>query len=377
MTNVFYRSNINEIGGLETFFYEMGLKYDYDMVLIYDRIHPKQLERLEKVMPCIKYEDQHFKCDKLFICNNDVRILDTVEAKEVIQMIHGMFKSLGIEPNVDPRVTKRIAVSQAAADEYYELTGIMPEVVRNPLNKKELDDVLFLISATRLSSEKGGERMVKLANLLKKANKKFIWFILTNDIVYDFPENVYKIEPTLDIMPWLLTVKGKGYGVQLSDSEGDSYFTRECQSLGIPLLITPVKSFFEQDLEDGKNCYVLPFDMRNIDIEKICNKIPEVEPYIRGDNWSDYLVHNISTYKEDIKMKYKVEALSAFKEYDLRPKELDHVPVAGETFEVDKIRLDILLGNNSYNVAFVKVVEEEPTDEEVKEEPKKSRTRKK
>lgn len=367
MKNVIYLSNLCKIGGLETFIYELAKKYDYDITLMYNRADENQLKRLIKLIPCIQYNKQQFKCKRLFV-NNETSILDTVEANEVIQMIHGLYKTQGIEPNLDPRVNSRIAVSKAAANEYYELTGIMPRVYYNPLTITDDDKspVLYLISATRLTSEKGGDRMLKLANMLDKNNIKYIWLVFTNDEVYEFTNNMVKLKPTLDIRPYIASIKGKGYGVQLSDCEGDPYFTKECQALGVPVLITPVLSFFEQGLEDGKNCYVLPFDMKDIDIDKIVNKIPQFNPYIREDKWDELLVHYKTNYREELKMKYKVKALNTYKELGLKDGELGFIPDEGYEFEVDKIRLDILLGNNAYATPFVELVEE-------KEKPKKKK----
>ena len=74
-------------------------------------------------------------------------------------------------------------------------------------------------------------------------------------------------------------------------------------------------------------------------------------------------------------MKYLVEALDTYEKLDISDKELGRVPLTGELFEVSKDRLEVLLGKNDHNVAFVKLVEneipvkeKEEATEEVKEE---------
>lgn len=109
------------------------------------------------------------------------------------------------------------------------------------------------------------------------------------------------MKPNLNIRPYLASIKDIGYGVQLSDCEGDCYFTRECEALGVPLLVTPIPSFREQGLEEGKNCYYIPFDVENINIDKIVNNIPEYEPYKADDIWNKVLARGKSTYKPDEK----------------------------------------------------------------------------
>lgn len=92
-------------------------------------------------------------------------------------------------------------------------------------------------------------------------------------------------------------------------ANGDCYFTRECEALGVPLIVTPVQSFKEQGLKDGKNCYYIPFNINEIKqdkIEKIVNNIPEYEPFKKEDEWNKILVKGKTTYKE---MKKDIEAI--------------------------------------------------------------------
>ena len=72
---------------------------------------------------------------------------------------------------------------------------------------------------------------------------------------------------------------------------------------------------------------------------------------------------------------YLVEALDTYKTRNIPDKELQRIPEPGEKFEVSKERLDVLLGNNSYNLVFVKLVEE-PKEEKKEVKPIK-RTKKK
>lgn len=58
-------------------------------------------------------------------------------------------------------------------------------------------------------------------------------------------------------------------------------------------------------------------------------------------------------------MKYKVKALDTYSRLNVKDKELNYVPKEGEEFYVSKERLDVLLGSNSYNTAFVKLVPED------------------
>lgn len=363
--NIFYMPYLNVIGGTEQFVYEIAKKYyKYDIAVIYKTGHEKQLQRLKKFIPIYQYSGQKFKCKNLF-CNYATDICKNVEAENYIQVIHAMYKTNRVKPVDEPLIKRYLAVSEIAKKEYEELTGIQCELFRNPLTftNEDKKKPLLLISATRLTPEKGKKRMEKLAQLLDMVGAKWTWLIFTNDEQVIQHKNIAYMKPRLDIRPYLQLALGQGYGVQLSDCEGDCYFTRECEAIGLPLLVTPIPSFKEQNLEEGKNCYYLPFDM-DIDIDKmdkIVNKIPKYKGYIREDRWDEILEHKLSSYKEDNMI--EVEALRTYEELGAKDSELDRIPRAGERFEVSKERLEVLLGKNGFSRAFVKVVEKPIVEE--------------
>lgn len=339
--NVFYISNFNSIGGVETFIYELARKYkDYDITVLYKTGDDNQVERLRKYVRVIKYNGQKVKCKKAFF-NYETDIIKNVEADEYIQLIHALFKTQGLTPRIEPKITKYFCVSEKAGKEWQELTGIKPKLCKNPLTitEDEKKETLYLISATRLTQEKGKKRMIKLAEELDKENINYLWLVFTNDTkVIDNPNIVY-MKPRLDVRPFIASIKGKGYGVQLSDSEGDCYFTRECEAFGVPLLVTPIPSFKEQGLIEGKNCYYIPFDMEKIDIEKIVNKIPEYEGYVKEDKWKNELAKGESTYQKELKTMILVKCVKDY--FDMQLNELK--TKRSKPYRINKIRAEELL----------------------------------
>ena len=343
--NIFYIPHINVIGGTEQFVYEVSKKYHkFDIAVIYKTGNINQIKRLREYVPVYKYDDQLIKCSKLF-CNYSTDIASQIDAKEYIQIIHAMYKTNKITPVDNPLINKYIAVSEIAKREYEEITNKKCDVIRNPLTFLESDKqpVLFLISATRLTEEKGKEYMIEFSKKLDESGCKWLWLIFTNDTNKIDNDNIVYMPPRLDIRPYLQLAKGKGYGVQFSKCEGDCYFTRECEAIGLPLLITPLPSFQEQNLVDGENCYYIPFDM-NIDdkIDKIINNIPEYEPYIRNDTWDMQLDQKKSNYEEEKKMKVKVRCVKEY--YDLELKVTITPSSADSNYEriVTRERADVL-----------------------------------
>lgn len=311
--NLFYVSNFNVIGGVETYIYEIAKKYkDYDITVLYRTGDPNQIKRLKKLVRVIKYKGQEIKCKKAFF-NYEIDLIDEIEAEEYIQVIHAMYKTNNLTPHIHPKFTKYLAVSKSASEEWYELTGIKPEVCRNVLSisEDESKDILMLISATRLTEEKGFWRMQALSKMLDDAGIPYLWFIFTDSRERIGSPNVIYLKPTLNIRPYLKMVVGKGYGVQLSNCEGDCFFTRECEAFGLPLIVTPIPSFKEQGLEDGKNCYYVPFDMEGIDVHKFL-KIPTYKGYIGQDIWNEELILEPSYYEKEKNMEVKVKVISPF-----------------------------------------------------------------
>ncbi len=373
-TNLFCVSNFNVIGGVETFIYELTKKYkDLDITVLYRTGHINQIARISKNVRIIKYNKKlKIKCKKAFV-NYSNDLIDIVDAEEYIKIIHALYKTQKLHVTIDPRINKYIAVSNAAAKEFEELTGIKCEVIRNPLTILETDikPIVYLVSATRLTKEKGKSRMEILGNLLNEKGINYLWLVFTNDTESINNPNIVYLKPRLNVIDYIYSLKGKCYGVQLSDCEGDCYFTRECESLGIPLLVTPVESFKEQGLVDGLNCYYLPFDMKNIDIDKIVNNIPEYKPFGYIDQWDKELINVKSKYKE-VNMKVKVKCIRQY--YDV---ELKRDVVLNEELTVSRQRADQLLANPNNIVELVEYIEEKPIVEKAVPPTKKVVKRKK
>ena len=369
-SNIFYISNFNVIGGVETFLYEICKKYhDYDITVIYRTGHSSQIQRIAKYVRIIKYHDEKIKCKKFF-CNYEIDAIKNVEADEIIQVIHAMYKTNKIKPRLDSRFTSYIAVSNAAAKEYEELTGIKCNVCRNPLTilEEEKKEPLMLISATRLTPEKGKNRMEILAKELDKAKIDYLWLVFTNDENEIKNKNIVYIKPKINVRPYIQAIKGYGYGVQLSDCEGDCYFTRECEALGVPLIVTPIPSFIEQGLIEGKNCYYMPFDMKDINIERI-KKIPKYQGYIGEDKWINNIVKDKSSYKED-EMKVKLRCIRSYTDI-----KLNRVISLNEEIIVTKERAEELLNNPAHMVEVAEYIEEPKPKVEKAVKPKRKVTK--
>ena len=245
MNNIYWVGNLNIIGGVETFLYELAKMFkDYDLVIYYNNIPDIQLNRLKKYVRCIKYNGEKLKCKKLFM-NYDISIIDNVEAEEYIELIHCVFKYNKLQPHTHKKITQYYAVSKEACESFKEITGEQCKIIHNPLQIDKPKKMLRLISATRLASDKGKlvERMQILINELEKNNIPYEWKIFTNDLNNLKGKGIICMKPTLDIRNY---IADSDYLVQLSDTEAFCYSVLESLYLNTPVIVTPIPCFINE-----------------------------------------------------------------------------------------------------------------------------------
>ena len=288
LKNVIYFPSFHVVGGVETYCYEMALKFgkDYDITIVYKQGDPEQMQRLREITRVIKFRDgDKIVCD-VFLFGWGWDILDSVEAKEYVQTYHADFKARGISPCMDKRVTKRYGVAENTTVSIREHFPIEVETMYNPYTVKKPRKVLNLISATRLTPEKGYERMVKLANALDAAGIPFHWDIYTGAPKAPFNKSVAIMPHRLDVVDFIANAD---YLVQLSDTEGYSYTVVEALSVGTPVICTEFAVAEEQGIANGKNGFILPFDMTEIPVDAIYKGLRKFKYTPRESHYEEVL----------------------------------------------------------------------------------------
>ena len=272
LKNVIYFPHFNCVGGVETYCHEMALKYgkDFDITILYRNGDFNMMKHIAEVARVIKYHDgDKVICDVfIFGYGWDKPMFDNLEAKEIIQTFHADYVCRHLNPCSDPRITRRFGVAENTTKgirEHYEWAKDI-ETMYNPYTPKKPRKVLNLISATRLTAEKGFERMVAFADALDKAGIPFHWTVYT-DQQRPFPNKSVAVMPhRLDILDFIANAD---YLVQLSDTEGYSYSIVEALSVGTPVICTAFAVAEEQGIVNGKNGFILPMDMTNLPIYAI------------------------------------------------------------------------------------------------------------
>lgn len=296
---ILYHSNPLEFGGVDTFDYNFikRLKDDYDITFMYKSGNENTINRIKNLgVKVVEYDKRkNYECDICILSSAWQGYPDTVTAKSgrYIQCVHADYekaKETGFTYKKWFKTTEHVGVSEQVCSVFKKL---YPEEkitkIYNILDdKQETKPILKLISATRLSKDKGYERMIKLAKELKKAGVKFRWIILTNLETYrqekvDMEELVY-MSPKQNIFDYIAEAD---YGVQLSDSEGYCYFINECLQYGTPIICTNFPSANE-NIVNGENGYILNMSLSNLNIKKIVNNIPKDFKYVEKGKISDW-----------------------------------------------------------------------------------------
>lgn len=336
LKNVIYFPSFNKIGGVETYCYEMALKFgkDYDITIVYQNGDPKQMQRLREVCRVIKFcEGDKIVCD-VFLFGWGWDIIDSVEAKEYVQTYHADFKARGISPCMDKRVTKRYGVAENTTIGIREHFQIEVETMYNPYTPKHPRKVLNLISATRLSPDKGYNRMLKLADALEQADIPYLWTIYTDSPKETGHPNMVCVPTRLDILDFIANAD---YLVQLSDSEGYSYSIVEALSVGTPVICTEFGVAAEQGVENGKTGFILPFDMSEIPVQDIYKGVKKFKYTPRESHYEEILSPGESNYKYDLNGKVAIRVLTNF--FDLERGEMSF---KGMEYEVTRTRAEKL-----------------------------------
>ena len=313
LKNVLYFPNINVCGGIETYCYEFGLMFGkkYDITMIYQRGDANMLRKIAENCRVIKYRDgDEIECDT-FIFGYGHEIIEHVKAKRIIQTFHADYICRHLNPCMDERITDRFGVADNTTNgirEHYEWAKDIVTMY-NPYTVKKPRKVLNLVSATRLTAEKGFARMVTLAEKLDEAKIPWHWLVFT-DSIQEFPnKNVSKMPPRHDVLDFIADAD---YLVQLSDTEGYSYSIVEALSVGTPVICTALPVAEEQGVINGKTGFILPFDMSEIPVDKIYKGVPKFKVEPRESHYETVLAKGKAQYERDRKKTVPVKTVKYY-----------------------------------------------------------------
>lgn len=284
---VIHATFLEKIGGIETWLYYIAKKYNIGQITgLYTRADPEQLKRLEPYIHMIQYTGQKIKCNKIIFTMAQHVVPELYEsAKERYLIVHanyGKVYEYGYEKF--PDMDKTYAVSNVARDCLQKLTEQEVFTLYSPVEQDKPKRLLKLISATRLTMEKGEGRIQKLSEELDKKGIPYIWLIFTDRPPEKVSKNIILMKPRYNMSDY---IQQADYGVQLSDDESFCLFVQECLKLKVPVIVTDLPVYKEVGITN-KEAYKLKLDMSNLDVDKIYNKILKVN-YTPKNSDKDYM----------------------------------------------------------------------------------------
>jgi glycosyltransferase involved in cell wall biosynthesis len=309
---IIYISRYNSIGGVERFVENFCKRMNnhYDITLLFDWAESNSLLLEMSDFVNIKKLDhkEKYKCD--YFINSTAwgyEPYNHIQAKKQIQIIHADFTHVianwDFQYKKHKNTTHHICVGELVKKAFevatpYKCDNIIYNLLDNTikLENKPKNDKLTLITVSRLSGEKGFERMLQFAKLLELNKIDYIWSVYgnknnnyNNAIVKKFQNTKVNFKGVIrNPFP---EINKADYLVQLSDTEGFAYSVYEALQCKTPCIITPFASGNEQ-IKDGVNGYVIPFDLQNIDLKQIINNIPIVKDFKEigsEQTWIDFL----------------------------------------------------------------------------------------
>lgn len=290
-----YNYDLYKIGGTETFLYNLCKYYkDKNIIVLYKTGKSECLDLLHPYCQLVRDDGKRtYTCDVLIMGNYFAQhIYPRVTAKQKYQMIHADYtgmKQAGWPIQLErPNDVKCICVSDVAAAGLKREFGYNSLVNYNILDKDlAKDKPVVFITLSRATREKGINRIIKLCQLFKKLNKKFI-FLLCGTIAEQSENAVLKAIkeiPEIILIPPSngnkALIAAADYLVQLSDTESFCYSAYEALIMGKPVILSDFPEAANIVIE-GKNGYIIPRDEKKYDeklVNKIFNKIPKKVTY--------------------------------------------------------------------------------------------------
>jgi len=304
-----YISNYNSIGGVERFVENFckRMSKHYKITLLFDWVENSQLLfEISDFVDVVKIDkEKQYQFD--YFVNSTAwgySPYDNIKANKVVQVVHADYRHVISNWNFKylkhEKTTHHVCVGEIVKEAFEEATmykcdAVIYNLLDNTIKHepKIKNNILHLVTCSRLSGEKGFKRMLQLAQQLDLKKIPYIWNVygstkhtFAKQVVSWFkncPNVIFKgvtREPFKEI-------NKADYLVQLSDTEGFAYSVYEAMQVKTPCIITPFASGREQ-ITHGINGYIVPFEMNDIDFETILKReliVPEFEEIGKESDW--------------------------------------------------------------------------------------------
>lgn len=293
----------------------------HNVTLMYDNVaSPLLLQEMQSYCSVQKMDfKQRYSCD-IFISASawGKSAFDVIDAKCYVQTVHADYRIIisgwAFKYLKHAKTTHHVCVGEIVKEAFEEATPYKCDaVIHNLLDntqiyeKKIKNKDLTLITCSRLSGEKGFDRMLQMAKQMDALSIPYTWNIFGDDSHVFGKGLLKKFECCKNVFFKGITtepfkeINKADYLVQLSDTEGFAYSVYEAMQVKTPCIITPFASGKEQ-ITHGVNGYIVPFDMSGIDyvlIQKRKLKVPKFEELGKEEHWNTFFKDALIWHKEN------------------------------------------------------------------------------
>jgi glycosyltransferase involved in cell wall biosynthesis len=225
--------------------------------------------------------------------------------------------------------------------------------IYNLLKPNKPNRVLNIVSCTRLSKEKGYDKMKVSAKVMKEKKIPYNWHVFTTDLANEYIDGLMFRKAIFNTEDY---VANADYTWYMPDTESYGYSIVEALCLGVPVVVTDMPVMKEIGIKHGENGFILDFELKNVDdvIKSMYDKKLKGFKYeqLESDKEWQKILGAETKKRYSYNPKLTVQALLEYYDTQLQRKVLK-----GEIFEVkDLERLDVLLGKNPHKTSLVQTI---------------------
>lgn len=274
-----YYHHINGIGGVEIAILNLieKLKDHYNIIVAhsYNNSDIDMLWRMAKHATIVNILHKETEADVVIYCSLYCQ-KGRIKANKELRWLHGCIDDMNAKLPEEPYISDYIAVGEVCKEQLDKRISKPSHLIYNELNanihqlskekvKESPKAKINLVTVSRISPEKGFERMLKISDQLKD----YSWTIVGNGYNKEYENKIKGKAPK----EWTFVgdkenpfpyIKNADWLVQLSDYEAFGYVMLEAKVLGTPVLTTDYPSAFEM-IDKEEYGHIIKKDLSDFD----------------------------------------------------------------------------------------------------------------
>lgn len=283
----FYYHHINSCGGVEVAILNLikKLKNDYHITVAYSLSDSdfEMLSRMSEHAHIVNLNHEILEVDTVVYCSIYCQ-KEKIKAKRELRWLHGCLTDMKCKLPKE-KIDDYISVGKVCKDQLdSQLIGQESTLIYNELNSDIIElsnekpngekGKLHLVTVSRISPEKGFERMLKISEQLTKENIPYIWDIVGCGYNKAYENKIKSLAPKEWVFHGKLEnpfpyIKRADFLLQLSDYEAFGYVLLEALVLGTTVITTDYSSASE--MINQTNGHIIKKDLSDFTTE-IFNK---------------------------------------------------------------------------------------------------------